>query len=286
MVFLQKIELMNIDDIIKLSLAEDIGDGDHTTLATVPADAYGKVKMLAKQDGIVSGTEVAARVFTLLDPNTKIELFVKDGDVINKGDVIMHISGSDRTLLTGERLALNFIQRMSGIATFTHQLVESVEGTPVTILDTRKTTPCNRLIEKMAVKAGGAENHRFGLYDMIMIKDNHVDFAGGITNAIHSVQKYLKENGKELKIEIEVRNFDELNEVLETGGVHRIMLDNFSPDEIRKALELINGKYETEASGGIGIDNIRRYAETGVDYISVGALTHQIRSLDISIVTL
>ncbi len=277
---------MTIDDIIKAALEEDIGDGDHTTLATVPVDAKGKVKMIAKQDGIVSGTEIAARVFTLMDPETKVDIFINDGDTIRKGDVIMHIEGSDRTLLTGERLALNFIQRMSGIATFTNQMVQSIEGTSTTILDTRKTTPCNRLVEKMAVRAGGAKNHRIGLYDMIMIKDNHVDFAGGIKNAIESVQKYLHENGKTLKIEIEVRNFDELNEVLETGGVNRIMLDNFSPEEIRKALTLIKGKYETEASGGIGIDNIRRYAETGVDFISVGALTHQIRSLDISIVTL
>jgi nicotinate-nucleotide pyrophosphorylase (carboxylating) len=277
---------MTIDEIIQAALAEDIGDGDHTTLATVPENAEGKVKMIAKQDGIVSGTVIAARVFTLLDPDTKIEIFVKDGDRINKGDVIMHIAGKDRTLLTGERLALNFIQRMSGIATTTNELVQMLKGTSTVILDTRKTTPCNRLVEKMAVKAGGAENHRIGLYDMIMIKDNHVDFAGGIKKAILSVQDYLKENNKNLKIEIEVRDFDELNEVLETGGVHRIMLDNFSPDEIRKALKLIDGKYETEASGGIGIDNIRRYAETGVDYISVGALTHQIRSLDISVVTL
>jgi len=277
---------MTIDDIIKAALEEDIGDGDHTTLATVPVDAKGKVKMIAKQDGIVSGTEIAARVFTLMDPETKVDIFINDGDIIRKGDVIMHIEGSDRTLLTGERLALNFIQRMSGIATFTNQMVQSIQGTSTTILDTRKTTPCNRLVEKMAVRAGGAKNHRIGLYDMIMIKDNHVDFAGGIKSAIESVQKYLHENGKTLKIEIEVRNFDELNEVLETGGVNRIMLDNFSPEEIRKALTLIKGEYETEASGGIGIDNIRRYAETGVDFISVGALTHQIRSLDISITTL
>ncbi len=286
MVFLQKFEIMTIDDIIKAALKEDIGDGDHTTLATVPADARGKVKMFAKQSGIVSGTEVAKRVFTLLDPNTNVEIFIHDGEQLNKGDDIMHISGSDQTLLTGERLALNFIQRMSGIATFTHQLVESLKGTSCTILDTRKTTPCNRLVEKMAVKAGGANNHRMGLYDMIMIKDNHVDFAGGIKKAILSVNEYLKKNEKELKIEIEVRNFDELAEVLKTGRVHRIMLDNFSPEEIRKAIAIIDGKYETEASGGIGIDNIRRYAETGVDFISVGALTHQIRSLDISVTTL
>jgi len=279
-------ELITIDDIIRAALKEDIGDGDHTTLATVPADAQGTVKMFAKQAGIVSGTEVAKRVFTLLDPTTEVEIFIHDGEQIEKGDVIMHISGSDRSLLTGERLALNFIQRMSGIATFTQQMVASIEGTSCVILDTRKTTPCNRIVEKMAVQAGGAQNHRSGLYDMIMIKDNHVDFAGGIKKAILSVQDYLTKHNKELKIEIEVRNFDELNEVIETGGVHRIMLDNFSPNHIKKALKLIEGKYETEASGGIGIDNIRRYAETGVDFISVGALTHQIRSLDISITTL
>lgn len=277
---------MTIDDMISAALKEDIGDGDHTTLATVPAEARGKVKMFAKQSGIVSGTEVAKRVFTLLDPDTNVEIFIHDGAPINKGDDIMHISGSDRTLLTGERLALNFIQRMSGIATFTHQMVESIKGTSCIILDTRKTTPCNRLVEKMAVKAGGAKNHRMGLYDMIMIKDNHVDFAGGIKKAILSVQEYLKKINKDLQIEIEVRNFDELNEVMEKGGVHRIMLDNFSPEEIRKALTIIDGKFETEASGGIGIDNIRRYAETGVDFISVGALTHQIKSLDISVTTL
>jgi len=277
---------MTLEELIRQALSEDIGDGDHTTLATVPADAVGKVKMLVKQKGVISGIEVVKEVFGQLDRAVNIRSFYQDGDRVEKGDVIMILEGPSRSLLTGERLALNFIQRMSGIATYTAQIVEKLEGTKTTLLDTRKTTPCNRIVEKMAVKHGGAQNHRFGLFDMIMIKDNHVDFAGGITPAIKAVQQYLKEKHKDLKIEVEVRSFDELNEVLVTGGVHRIMLDNFTPDQIRKALTLIQGKYETEASGGITIENIRSYAETGVDFISVGALTHQIKSLDISIVTL
>ena len=277
---------MTLEELIRQALSEDIGDGDHTTLATVPADAVGKVKMLVKQKGVISGIEVVKEVFGQLDRAVNIRSFYQDGDRVEKGDVIMILEGPSRSLLTGERLALNFIQRMSGIATYTAQIVEKLEGTKTTLLDTRKTTPCNRIVEKMAVKHGGAQNHRFGLFDMIMIKDNHVDFAGGITPAIKAVQRYLKEKHKDLKIEVEVRSFDELNEVLITGGVHRIMLDNFTPDQIRKALTLIQGKYETEASGGITIENIRSYAETGVDFISVGALTHQIKSLDISIVTL
>jgi nicotinate-nucleotide pyrophosphorylase (carboxylating) len=277
---------MTLDELISQALKEDIGDGDHTTLATVPADAYGKVKMMAKQDGILSGSEVARRVFELLDADTKVSISLNDGEPVKKGETIMTIEGRSRTLLTGERLALNFIQRMSGIATYTNEIVNKIKGTRTILLDTRKTTPCNRLVEKMAVKHGGAENHRFGLYDMIMIKDNHVDFAGGIKKAILAVQDYLKENNKDLKIELEIRNFEELDEALKTGGVDRLMLDNFTPEELRKALKLIDGKYETEASGGITIENIREYAETGVDYISVGALTHQIKSLDISIITI
>ena len=276
---------MTLDELIIQALKEDIGDGDHTTLATVPADKTGKVKMLAKQDGILSGARVAKKVFKILDDETEVEILIEDGKAVKKGDIIMTIEGKSRTLLTGERLALNFIQRMSGIATYTNSLVKKIEGTGAVLLDTRKTTPCNRIVEKMAVKHGDAENHRFGLYDMIMIKDNHVDFAGGIKEAIVSVQKYLADNNKDLKIELEIRNFDELNEALATGGIHRLMLDNFTPEDIRKALKLIEGKYETEASGGITEENIRDYAETGVDFISVGALTHQIKSLDISIVT-
>ena len=277
---------MTLDELITQALKEDIGDGDHTTLATVPEDKTGKVKMLAKQEGIISGIEVVKKVYEKLDPEINININIKDGEKVSYGDIIMTIEGKSRTLLTGERLALNFIQRMSGIATYTNKLVKKIEGTGAVLLDTRKTTPCNRIVEKMAVKDGGAENHRFGLFDMIMIKDNHVDFAGGIKEAILAVQKYLSEKNKNLKIELEVRNFDELDEALKTGGIHRLMLDNFKPEEIKKALTLINGKYETEASGGITKDNIREYAETGVDYISVGALTHQIKSLDISIVTI
>ncbi len=277
---------MTLDELILHALNEDVGEGDHTTLATVPEGATGKVKMMAKQQGILSGVEVAQKVFKMLDPATKITVLIDDGQPINYGDIIMTIEGKSRILLTGERLALNFIQRMSGIATNTHGLVEKIKGTKTVLLDTRKTTPCNRIVEKMAVKHGGAENHRFGLFDMIMIKDNHVDFAGGIKEAILAVQHYLKVNGKNLKIELEVRNFDELKEALETGGIHRIMLDNFTPEEIKQALKLIKGRYETEASGGITEKNIRDYARTGVDFISVGALTHQIKSLDISIVTI
>ena len=276
---------MTLDELILNALKEDVGDGDHTTLATVPEDATGKVMMVAKQDGVVSGVDVAKRVFEILDPGVKTDVKITDGSEIKNKDVIMYIEGKSRTLLTGERLALNFIQRMSGIATYTRSLVKKIEGTGTILLDTRKTTPCNRIVEKTAVKHGGARNHRFGLFDMIMIKDNHVDFAGGIKNAIVSVKNYLKEKNKDLKIEIEVRNFKELEEAVETGGIDRIMLDNFTPGDIRKALKIINGKYETEASGGITEETIRDYAETGVDFISVGALTHHINSLDISIIT-
>ncbi len=276
---------MTLDELILNALKEDVGDGDHTTLATVPEDATGKVMMVAKQDGVVSGVDVAKRVFEILDPGVKTDVKITDGSEIKNKDVIMYIEGKSRTLLTGERLALNFIQRMSGIATYTRSLVKKIKGTGTILLDTRKTTPCNRIVEKTAVKHGGARNHRFGLFDMIMIKDNHVDFAGGIKNAIVSVKNYLKEKNKDLKIEIEVRNFKELEEAVETGGIDRIMLDNFTPGDIRKALKIINGKYETEASGGITEETIRDYAETGVDFISVGALTHHINSLDISIIT-
>jgi nicotinate-nucleotide pyrophosphorylase (carboxylating) len=274
---------MTIEELIKSALEEDIGDGDHTTLSTVPPQARGKVKMIAKQNGIVAGIEVAEKVFKAVDPGLKIEKYLTDGQPLKTSDVIMRIEGKSQSLLTAERTALNFIQRMSGIATYTRSLVNKLSGLNTRILDTRKTTPCNRIVEKMAVKAGGGENHRFGLYDMIMIKDNHIDFAGGIKQAIEATLKYLDENGKDLKIEIEVRNFDELYQVLETGGVHRIMLDNFSTGDLYTAVKMIDGKYETEASGGITESTIREYAETGVDFISVGALTHHIKSLDISL---
>ncbi len=267
------------------ALTEDLGDGDHTSMATIPEDAIGKVKMLAKETGVVAGIDVARMVFEQVDPSLKVSLFKKDGETIEIGDIIMTIEGSSRSLLGAERTALNFIQRMSGISTFTRSLVDIISDLNTRLLDTRKTTPCNRIVEKLAVAYGGGTNHRFGLYDMIMIKDNHVDFAGGIANAITATRNYLDTINKDLKIEIEVRNFSELNQVIETGGVDRIMLDNFTPEDLIKALDLIGGEYETEASGGISKDTIRNYALTGVDFISVGALTHQIKSLDISLIT-
>lgn len=275
---------MNIDEIIEKAILEDVGDGDHTSLSTIPDTAKGKAQLLVKQNGVLAGVEVARKVFKRVDPELKMEVFIQDGTNVKVGDVAFTIEGKSISILTAERLALNFMQRMSGIATQTNQIVDLLEGTNTKVLDTRKTTPNLREVEKYSVKVGGGENHRFGLYDMIMIKDNHIDFAGGISNAILATQKYLQEKGKEnLKIEIEVRNFDELEQVLEIGGIHRIMLDNFTPAEIREAVDRINGLYETEASGGITIDTIRAYAEGGVDYISVGALTHQIKSLDLSL---
>ncbi|UBM61655.1 carboxylating nicotinate-nucleotide diphosphorylase [Candidatus Sulfidibacterium hydrothermale] len=274
---------MTIKEIIAKALEEDLGNGDHTSLATIDEEAKGTAVMLAKGYGIIAGTEIVREVFELLDPETKIHIFIPDGNPVQPGDKIMTISGKSRILLSGERTALNYIQRMSGIATTTAAVVSKLKGLHTKVLDTRKTTPCNRVFEKMAVKAGGGENHRFGLYDMIMIKDNHIDFAGGIEKAIEKTHQYLKKHHLDLKIEIEVRNFDELEQVLQYGGIHRIMLDNFTPDDIRRALQKIAGKYETEASGGITPETIRTYAETGVDYISMGALTHQIKSMDISL---
>jgi len=274
---------MNIEDIINNALIEDVGEGDHTTLSTVPAHAVKHARMIAKQAGIVCGTEIAAKVFKTLDPDLTVEILRRDGESVVSGDVILRVSGSAQAILTGERTALNFIQRMSGIATKTHSLTKKVEGTKVKLLDTRKTTPLLRELEKYAVRCGGGDNHRFGLFDMILIKDNHVDFAGGIEAAILSANDYLSTHDKQLQIEIEVRDFDELREALQTGNIHRIMLDNFTPEQIRTALTMIDGKYPVEASGGITEENIRQYAETDVDYISVGALTHHIKSLDISL---
>jgi len=275
--------MMNIEEIISRALIEDIGEGDHTTLSTVPADAVKKARMIAKQTGILCGTEIVAQVFKTIDPQLIINILHHDGEAIVAGDVILRVSGNARAILTGERTALNFIQRMSGIATKTHSLMKKVEGTKAKLLDTRKTTPLLRELEKYAVKCGGGDNHRFGLFDMVLIKDNHVDFAGGIKAAILSANDYLANHGKPLQIEIEVRNFDELQQALQTGNIHRIMLDNFTPEQIQTALSIIDGKYPVEASGGITEENIRQYAETGVDYISVGALTHHIKSLDISL---
>ncbi len=274
---------MKLEEIIRLAVEEDIGSGDHTSLATIPAEASGSSRLIIKEEGILAGIDVAEVVFQKVDPALKMNKLLLDGAHIKPGDIAFIITGSSRSILAGERLALNFMQRMSGIATATHSMVKIIEGTGTRILDTRKTTPLLRELEKMAVRIGGGENHRMGLYDMIMIKDNHVDFAGGIAKAITATEEYLNRYGLNLKIEIEVRNFDELRQVLETGKVHRIMLDNFQPGDLAKAVSLIGNRYETEASGGISLSNIREYAETGVNYISVGALTHHIKSLDMSL---
>ena len=268
--------------LIELSFAEDIGDGDHTTLCCIPADAVGKSQLIIKEDGILAGVRVAREVFMHFDPTMQMEVFIDDGAEVRKGDIAFVVTGKIQSLLQTERLMLNIMQRMSGIATMTHEYVSLLEGTGTRVLDTRKTTPGMRMLEKEAVKIGGGVNHRIGLFDMILLKDNHVDFAGGITNAIDRCHKYLDEKGLKLKIEIEVRNFDEIQQVLSHGGVDRIMLDNFSVENTRKAVELIDHRYETESSGGITIETIRDYAECGVDYVSVGALTHSVKGLDMS----
>lgn len=273
----------NINKLIELAIAEDIGDGDHTSLACIPKEAIGKAQLLVKEKGILAGMEIAKEVFNTVDASIKFTSLLQDGASINVGDIAFYVEGSKLSILKAERLALNFMQRMSGIATKTNYYVSLLEGLPSKILDTRKTTPGLRAIEKLAVKIGGGQNHRMGLFDLIMIKDNHIDYAGGIENAIKTTQIYLKTNHKKLKIEIEARNLDELHQILAVGGVDIIMLDNFSFDDLRKAVKLINGKYKTEASGGITEKTIRKYAECGVDFISVGALTHQINSLDLSL---
>lgn len=274
---------MTINDVIAKALREDIGDGDHTSLSTIPIHSYGKAKLLIKEEGVLAGVDIARIVFEQVDDRIKLEQFLADGIKVKPGDVAFHVSGPSISLLTAERTALNFMQRMSGIATQTRKMVDAIGDLPTKVLDTRKTTPLLREIEKMAVRIGGGANHRFGLYDMIMIKDNHVDFAGGIAEAINACINYMHHKGLKLKIEIETRNLSEVQQVLDHGGVDRIMLDNFSFDTMREAVKLINGKYETEASGGITLDTIRAYAECGVDYISVGALTHHINSLDMSL---
>ena len=268
--------------LIDLAFAEDIGDGDHTTLCCIPEDAMGRSKLLIKEEGILAGVEVAQEVFRRFDPEMQVEVLIRDGAHVKPGDVAMVVTGRVRSLLQTERLMLNIMQRMSGIATMTHRYAERLEGTKTRVLDTRKTTPGMRMLEKAAVKIGGGVNHRIGLFDMILLKDNHVDFAGGIANAINRCHAYLKEKGKDLKIEIEVRNFDELQQVLDIGGVDRIMLDNFTPSDTRKAVEMVAGRFELESSGGITFDTLRDYAECGVDYISVGALTHSVKGLDMS----
>ena len=270
------------DRLIDLAFAEDIGDGDHTTLCCIPENAMGKSHLLIKEDGILAGVEVAKRVFAKFDPSMQVEVLIEDGTPVKKGDIAMIVTAKVRSLLQTERLMLNIMQRMSGIATMTHKYVERLKGTKTHVLDTRKTTPGLRMLEKQAVKIGGGMNHRIGLFDMILLKDNHVDFCGGITNAITRCHEYLKAKNLDLKIEIEVRNFDELAEAMNCGGINRIMLDNFSVADTKKAVEIVDGKFETESSGGITFDTIRDYAECGVDYISVGALTHSVKGLDMS----
>ncbi|MCF2614755.1 MAG: carboxylating nicotinate-nucleotide diphosphorylase [Prevotella stercorea] len=270
------------DRLIDLAFAEDIGDGDHTTLCCIPEDAMGKSHLLIKEDGILAGVEVAKRVFAKFDSTMQVEVLINDGTPVKKGDIAMVVTAKVRSLLQTERLMLNIMQRMSGIATMTNKYVERLKGTKTHVLDTRKTTPGLRMLEKQAVKIGGGMNHRIGLFDMILLKDNHVDFCGGITNAITRCHEYLKEKGLDLKIEIEVRNFDELAEAMNCGGINRIMLDNFSVADTKKAVDIVGGKFETESSGGITFDTIRDYAECGVDFISVGALTHSVKGLDMS----
>jgi nicotinate-nucleotide pyrophosphorylase (carboxylating) len=274
---------MSIDEIIERALQEDIGDGDHTSLATIPADSSGKAKLIIKDNGILCGLPYAEKVFRKVDRELILETFAQDGAFVETGNIVLTVEGRARSILAAERTVLNFMQRLSGIATYTYRMVKEIQGTKAKILDTRKTTPMLRELEKYAVRTGGGTNHRTGLYDMILIKDNHVDYASGIVNAIRSTKEYLERTGKKLKIEIEVRNFRELLEVINTGGVDRVMLDNFSPEDVASAVKLVEGRFETEASGGIQLGNIRKYAETGVDFISVGGLTHRFSSLDMSL---
>ena len=271
-----------VEKLIDLAFAEDIGDGDHTTLCCIPEDAEGAQKLLVKEDGVIAGIEMAKKVFSRFDPSLEMEQILHDGDHVKKGDVAFVVKGKVRSLLQTERLMLNIMQRMSGIATITARYMKELEGTKCHVLDTRKTTPGMRIMEKEAVRIGGGMNHRIGLFDMILLKDNHVDFAGGIKNALDRCEAYLKEKGKNLKIEIEVRNFDELKQALDHGGADRIMLDNFSVSDTRKAVEIINGRCEVESSGGITLETIRDYALCGVDFVSVGALTHSVKCLDLS----
>ena len=270
------------DRLIDLAFAEDIGDGDHTTLCCIPADAMGESKLLIKEEGVFAGVDIAKEVFRRFDPTMEVKVYIQDGTHVKPGDIVMSVKGKIQSLLQTERLMLNILQRMSGIATMTAKYVKRLEGTKTRVLDTRKTTPGMRMLEKQAVKIGGGTNHRIGLFDMILLKDNHIDFAGGIENAISRCHEYLKAKGKDLKIEIEVRDFAELQRVLDFGGVDRIMLDNFTPAETKRAVDMIAGRFETESSGGITFDTIRDYAEQGVDFISVGALTHSVKGLDMS----
>lgn len=272
-----------LQEFIRQALIEDIGDGDHTSLSTIPSGMQGKAQLIIKEDGILAGLNAAEEIFRAVDPDLKLTFLLKDGDEIKKGDIAFYVEGSSYSIVVAERLVLNTMQRMSGIASTTNRIVKILEGTKTKVLDTRKTTPNMRFLEKLAVRIGGGVNHRFGLYDMILIKDNHVDYAGGIKEAILAANSYLEEKNKKLPIEIEVRNLEELQQVLETGGVDRILLDNFKFDGLKEAVERINGRFITEASGGITEENVLQYAKCGVDYISMGALTHSVKSLDMSL---
>lgn len=271
-----------IDDLLTLSFAEDVGDGDHTTLSTIPADAMGRSRLIIKEDGVLSGVEVAEKVLHRVDPSIRMNVMIKDGENVKKGDIAFTAEGPVRSLLIAERTMLNIMQRMSGVATMTRRYQDALKGLKTKVLDTRKTTPGMRMLEKEAVKAGGGTNHRIGLFDMILIKDNHIDFAGGIEKAIDRANEYCRTNKKDLKIEVEVRSLDDIQRVLKHGGVDRIMFDNFTPELTKEAVKLVDGRYETESSGGITIENLREYGEAGVDFISVGALTHSVKGLDMS----
>lgn len=271
-----------IDELLNLAFAEDVGDGDHTTLSTIPADAIGRSRLLVKEEGVIAGVEMAEKVLHRVDPSIKVEIIITDGSRVKPGDVAFFAEGPVRSLLVAERTLLNIMQRMSGIATMTRRYQDELEGLKTKVLDTRKTTPGMRMLEKEAVRLGGGTNHRIGLFDMILIKDNHIDFAGGIEKAVERAKNYCRENGKDLRIEVEVRGLDDIRRVLEIGGVDRIMFDNFTPELTREAVALVGGKTETESSGGITLDNLRAYGEAGVDFISVGALTHSVKGLDMS----
>lgn len=271
-----------IDDLLNLAFAEDVGDGDHTTLSTIPSDAIGKQKLLIKEEGIIAGVDIAKKVLNKVDPELKIEVFIEDGSRVKPGDRAFIVEGRVQSLLVAERTMLNIMQRMSGIATTTRRYQDELEGLHTKVLDTRKTTPGMRMLEKEAVAIGGGINHRIGLFDMILIKDNHIDFAGGIPQAVNAAKQYCAEHGKDLKIEVEARSLDDIKTILDLGGVHRIMFDNFTPELTREAVKLVGGKCQTESSGGITFGNLRAYAEAGVDYISVGALTHSVKGLDMS----
>lgn len=272
-----------IDRLIKLALVEDVGDGDHTSLSTIPVEKEGKAKLLIKEEGVLAGVAIALRIFNQVDPDLKTQVLIEDGANVNPGDIAFYVSGKVQSILVAERLALNIMQRMSGIATVTRRIVRSLKGTSTQVLDTRKTTPNMRIFEKMAVKIGGGVNHRFGLYDMILIKDNHVDYAGGISKALRSARTYLKENHKTLQIEIEVRSLQELQQVIDAGGADRILLDNFDFKTLKEAVKLVGGRFVTEASGGITEENVLQYAQCGVDFVSMGALTHSVKSMDMSL---